>query len=145
VAASNFLTDADKTLLVKEIESAELRTSGEIRVHIETSCSSDPVSRAVSVFNTLKMYRTKDRNAVLIYIAYRTRKLAIIGDTGINAKVPEGFWDDVKEVLVRHFATEQVVQGLKSAIEMTGTKLKEYFPFQNDDTNEQSNEISFGE
>jgi uncharacterized membrane protein len=145
MAASNFLTDADKTLLVKEIESAELRTSGEIRVHIETSCSGDPVRRAVSVFNTLKMFRTKDRNGVLIYVAYRSKKLAIIGDTGINTKVPEGFWNDVKEMLVKHFTSDDVVSGLKTAIEMTGTKLKEFFPYQTDDTNEQSNEISFGE
>lgn len=145
MAASKFITDADKAVLVKEIEAAELRTSGEIRVHIESNCSSDPVERAVSVFNTLKMYRTKDRNAVLIYIAYHSRKLAIIGDSGINTVVPEGFWDDVKEVLVKHFASDQVVEGLKQAISMAGTKLKEYFPYQTNDTNEQSNEISIGE
>lgn len=145
MAASKFITDADKAVLVKEIEAAELRTSGEIRVHIESNCSSDPVARAVSVFNTLKMFRTKDRNAVLIYVAYNSRKLAIIGDSGINSVVPEGFWDDVKEVLVRHFASNQVVEGLKQAISMSGTKLKEYFPYQTDDTNEQSNEISIGE
>ncbi len=100
MSASKFLSEADKAILVKEIESAELRTSGEIRVHIESNCSSDPVARAVAVFNTLKMYRTKDRNAVLIYVAYHSRKLAIIGDSGINAVVPDGFWDDVKEVLI---------------------------------------------
>lgn len=142
---SHFISDADKTVLVKEIEAAELRTSGEIRVHIESNCTSDPVARAVNVFNTLKMYRTKDRNAVLIYIAYNSRKLAIIGDSGINSVVPEGFWDDVKEVLVKHFASSQIVEGMKQAISMTGTKLKEYFPYQTDDTNEQSNEISIGE
>jgi len=145
VAVSKFITEADKAVLVKEIESAELMTSGEIRVHIESNCSSDPVARAVAVFNTLKMYRTKDRNAVLIYIAYHSRKLAIIGDSGINAVVPEGFWDDVKEVLLWHFATGNVVEGLKQARAMAGAKLKEYFPYQTDDTNEQSNEISIGE
>jgi len=145
VAASKFITEADKAVLVKEIEFAELMTSGEIRVHIESNCSSDPVARAVAVFNTLKMYRTKDRNAVLIYIAFHSRKLAIIGDSGINAVVPDGFWDDVKEVLLRHFATGNVVEGLKQAIGMAGAKLKEYFPYQTDDTNEQSNEISIGE
>jgi len=145
VAVSKFITEADKAVLVKEIESAELMTSGEIRVHIESNCSSDPVARAVAVFNTLKMYRTKDRNAVLIYIAFHSRKLAIIGDSGINAVVPEGFWDDVKEVLLWHFATGNVVEGLKQAIAMAGAKLKEYFPYQTDDTNEQSNEISIGE
>ncbi|MCK9627974.1 MAG: TPM domain-containing protein [Bacteroidales bacterium] len=145
MSASKFLSEADKAILVKEIESAELRTSGEIRVHIESNCSSDPVARAVAVFNTLKMYRTKDRNAVLIYVAYHSRKLAIIGDSGINAVVPDGFWDDVKEVLIKHFASNEITDGIKQAIYMTGTKLKEYFPYQTDDINEQSNEISIGE
>ncbi len=145
MSASKFLSEADKAILVKEIESAELRTSGEIRVHIESNCSSDPVARAVAVFNTLKMYRTKDRNAVLIYVAYHSRKLAIIGDSGINAVVPDGFWDDVKEVLIKHFASNEITDGIKQAIYMAGTKLKEYFPYQTDDINEQSNEISIGE
>lgn len=145
MAASKFISDADKSLLVKEIESAELNTSGEIRVHIESKCHSDPISRAITVFNSLKMYKTKERNAVLIYIAYESKKLAIIGDAGINSKVPEGFWDDVKEVLVSHFASNQIVDGLRIAIRMTGDKLRDYFPHKTDDINEQSNEISFGE
>lgn len=145
MGANLFISKAEQALIVKAIESAELNTFGEIRVHIESSCKSDPVERAVYLFNKLKMFKTKERNGVLIYIAFKSRKFAIIGDTGINAKVSANFWDEVKNKLLNYFASGDIVSGLTLAIYMTGEKLKEYFPYQKDDINEQSNEISFGE
>ena len=139
-----FLSKADQSLIVKSIESAELNTSGEIRVHIESSCKADPVERAIYIFNKLKMFKTKDRNGVLIYIAYKSRKFSIIGDSGINSRVPANFWDEIKEKLLNSFISGDIVTGLTTAIEMSGEKLKEFFPYTKDDTNEQSNEISFG-
>ena len=144
MGANLFISKAEQALIVKAIESAELNTSGEIRVHIESSCKSDPVERAIFIFNKLKMFQTKERNGVLIYIAFKSRKFAIIGDIGINAKVSANFWDDVKNKLLNYFALGDIVSGLTLAIFMSGEKLKEYFPYQTDDTNEQSNEISFG-
>ena len=145
MGANLFISKAEQALIVKAIESAELNTSGEIRVHIESSCKSDPVERAIFIFNKLKMFQTKERNGALIYIAFKSRKFAIIGDTGINAKVSANFWDEVKNKLLNYFASGDIVSGLTLAIYMTGEKLKEYFPYQKDDINEQSNEISFGE
>ena len=145
MGANLFISKAEQALIVKAIESAEFNTSGEIRVHIESSCKSDPIERAIFIFNKLKMFQTKERNGVLIYIAFKSRKFAIIGDTGINAKVSANFWDEVKNKLLNYFALGDIVSGLTLAIYMTGEKLKEYFPYQKDDINEQSNEISFGE
>jgi len=145
VSSTNLISKSDKALIVKAIESAELNTSGEIRVHIESSCKGDPVERAVYIFNKIKMFQTKERNGVLIYLAVNSRKFAIIGDTGINAKVPENFWDVVKVKMLSYFASDDIVPGLTLAICMAGDKLKEFFPYKNDDINEQSNEISFGE
>jgi len=145
VGAHAFLTKADRDSIVKAIESAELSTSGEIRVHIESNCPGDPVERAIFVFNNLKMFKTRDRNGVLIYIAHKSRKFSIIGDTGINAVVPADFWNETKELLGNNLRNGQVAAGLISAIEMAGEKLKAFFPLKSDDTNEQSNEISFGE
>lgn len=144
MGANLFISKAEQALIVKAIGSAELNTSGEIRVHIESSCKSDPVERAIFIFNKLKMFQTKERNGILIYIAFKSRKFAIIGDSGINAKVPLDFWDDVKAKLLNYLALGDIVSGLTLAIFMSGEKLKEYFPYQTDDTNEQSNEISFG-
>lgn len=144
MGTETFLSKADQSLIVKSIESAELNTSGEIRVHIESSCKADSVERAVYIFNKLKMFKTKDRNGVLIYIAYKSRKFSIIGDSGINSKVPANFWDEIKEKLLNSFISGDIVTGLTTAIEMSGEKLKEFFPYTKDDINEQSNEISFG-
>lgn len=145
MAAKVFLTKEEQEQIIKAIESAELNTSGEVRVHLESSCKGDPVERAVYIFDKLKMYKTKERNGVLIYIAFDSRKFAIIGDSGINAKVPEGFWDEEKEILLAALKEGRAAEGLVSVIDIAGKSLKEFFPYQKDDTNEQSNEISFGE
>lgn len=145
MASSKYLSKDEQEQIVKAIESAELNTSGEIRVHLESFCGGDPFERAVYLFNKLKMHKTKDRNGVLIYIAFESKKFAIIGDSGINAKVPENFWDKEKEQLLSFFREGEIAKGLITVIEIAGNNLKSYFPYQTDDTNEQSNEISFGE
>lgn len=145
MGASVYLSKDEQEQIVKAIESAELNTSGEIRVHIESLCKGDPVERAVYVFNKLKMYKTKERNGVLIYIAMKSHKFAIIGDSGINEKVEENFWDQERELLLTHLKEGNIAEGLISVIEMAGNNLKKHFQYQTDDTNEQSNEISFGE
>ncbi|MDP3451448.1 MAG: TPM domain-containing protein [Bacteroidales bacterium] len=145
MGASAFLSKIEQEQIVKAIESAELSTSGEIRVHIESLCKGDPVERAVFVFNKLKMFETKERNGVLIYIALKSHKFAIIGDSGINEKVDDNFWDEERELLLSHLKVGKIADGLISVIEKAGNNLKKHFPYQTDDTNEQSNEISFGE
>jgi len=145
VAAKGFLTKEEQEQIIKAIESAELNTSGEVRVHLESICKGDPVERAVYIFDKLKMHKTKERNGVLIYIAFDSRKFAIIGDSGINAKVPDGFWDEEKEILLAALKEGRAAEGLVSVIDIAGKSLKEFFPYQKDDTNEQSNDISFGE
>ncbi len=145
MGASVYLSKDEQEQIVKAIESAELNTSGEIRVHIESLCKGDPVERAIYLFNKLKMYKTKERNGVLIYIAMKSHKFAIIGDSGINEKVEENFWDQERELLLTHLKEGNIAEGLISVIEMAGNNLKKHFQYQTDDTNEQSNEISFGE
>lgn len=141
----DFIGDEGKTLIEKAIKEAELNTSGEIRVHLENKCSGDPLQRAVYIFNYLKMYRTSARNGVLVYVAVGSRKFAIIGDAGINAVVPENFWDGIKEQMQVNFAAGNYVDGLVQAIRESGVSLKKYFPYQSDDINEQPDEVSFGE
>jgi uncharacterized membrane protein len=142
--AKQFLTKEEESLIVAAIGTAEKETSGEIRVHIESVCKADAVDRAVEVFYSLKMEQTLQKNGVLIYVAVKDRKLAIIGDSGINAVVPDGFWDSTRDFLVDHFKTGKIAIGLAGAIELAGQQLKKYFPYQADDENELSNEISLG-
>jgi uncharacterized membrane protein len=142
--AKKFLTQEEEDKILKAIENAEKETSGEIRVHIESKCKLDAVERAVEIFYALKMEQTSEKNGVLIYVAYKDRKLAILGDSGINAVVPDGFWDNARDLLVSHFKENKIADGLVGAIELSGKQLKAYFPFQSNDRNELSNDISFG-
>ncbi|MGD0343306.1 MAG: TPM domain-containing protein [Bacteroidales bacterium] len=141
--ASSFFTKEQKAHILDAIKKAEKETSGEIRVHIETRHSGDVLDRASWIFKKLGMLRTKDRNGVLFYLAIKNRKFAVIGDIGINAKVPDGFWDKIRDIMEADFREKRFTEGLVKGILMTGTKLKEYFPHQINDINELPDEISF--
>lgn len=139
-----FLGKENEKLIKKAIKKAEKMTSGEIFLHIESSCKENVLDRAAWVFKTLEMHKTDQRNGVLIYLSIDDRKFAIIGDAGINAAVPPGFWDSVKTVMINRFTAREYAEGLIAGIEMAGEKLKEFFPWQKDDLNELSDEISYG-
>ena len=140
-----FIGNHGKLQIEQAIKEAELNTSGEIRVHIESKCPQDPLQRAVYIFNYLKMFNTQARNGVLIYVAVESRKFAIIGDAGINKVVPDNFWNSIKENMGAAFSQGKYIDGLVEAIREAGVSLKRYFPYQSDDINEQPDEISFGE
>jgi len=142
--AKNFFKEAERLAIMDAIAAAEKNTSGEIRVHIENSFRGDVLDQASFIFKKLNMHRTEQRNGVLIYLALKNRQFAIIGDTGINLKVPEGFWDGVKDLMTEHFRNSRFTEGLVSGINLAGVMLKEHFPYQKEDQNELSDEISFG-
>ena len=139
-----FLTKEQEQTIVQAIKIAENNTSGEIRVHIEKETNKSPLEKALEVFYSLEMDKTEQRNGVLIYIAVESKQFAILGDEGINSKVPENFWDLEKELMLSHFKKEEYSKGIELAILKVGEKLKEFFPYQDDDNNELSDEISKG-
>lgn len=139
-----FLTAEQQDTVVAAVRLAEKGTSGEIRVHIDGECATDPIRRAEEVFARLGMQKTRLRNGVLIYMACNDRVFAIIGDKGINDIVPEGFWNDVAELMAEKFRKGQFTEGLTEAVLRVGEKLKVFFPYQDDDVNEQPDEMSFG-
>lgn len=141
----NFFTKIDKNEIKKAILNAEMDTSGEIRVHLESVCNEDVLDRASFLFKKLEMKKTELRNGVLFYIAVKSQKFAIIGDEGINASVHENFWVDIKEKMTMHFKNKKFVAGLVEGIGTTGKLLKRHFPHHLDDINELSDEISFGD
>ncbi len=143
-SARRFFTKKEKEEIQKAILNAEMDTSGEIRVHIETNCEGEVLDRTAYLFKKIGMQKTELRNGVLLYLAVQSHKFAIIGDKGINAVVPENFWDDIKEKMTTFFEKEEFVQGLAVGIEQTGKQLKKHFPRHLDDINELSDEISFG-
>src|SRR5690349_18442897 len=90
-----FFTETEKTHIVSAIQSAEKQTSGEVRVFVESRCKYvDPMDRATEIFHSLQMEKTKDSNAVLVYVATKDRQLAVLGDVGIHKKVGEVFWKE---------------------------------------------------
>lgn len=145
MGVKDFFTDIQQRSIRKAIENAELNTSGEIRVHLESKCKSEPKSRAIEVFEKLKMHETALRNGVLFYLAVEDKKFAILGDKGINDVVGEQFWDEIRDLMILEFKHEQFSVGLCQGIEMAGLKLKAHFPHQKDDVNELTNDISFDE
>jgi uncharacterized membrane protein len=141
--ASSFFTTEEQAKILSSVKEAEKETSGEIRVHIETSCSGDVLDRAAWIFGKLGMNKTALRNGVLFYLAVTDRKFAIIGDAGINAKVPGDFWDKAKEMMLENFKAGKFTEGLSKGILMAGEQLKTHFPHQADDVNELPDDISF--
>ena len=138
----DFLSKAEEQEIVLAIVEAEKNTSGEIRVHIEEHTEKSPLERAEEVFFKLKMDETQDRNGVLFYVCVSDKKFAIIGDKGINEAVESDFWDCTKDTVIANFKEGNFKKGLVEGILRAGERLKKYFPFQSDDTNELSNEIS---
>jgi uncharacterized membrane protein len=139
-----FLTKEEEQEIVEAIRVAEKETSGEIRVHIEKTTSMDAYDRAMEVFHELKMDETELKNGVLIYLAVKDKTFVICGDQGINDVVQNDFWDCTRDIMVSHFKNENYNQGLIDGILRAGEQLKKYFPWEHDDTNELSNEISKG-
>ncbi|MCU0456914.1 MAG: TPM domain-containing protein [Bacteroidales bacterium] len=141
--ASEFFTREQQERIRSAIKEAELDTSGEIRVHLETSVSGDVLDRAAWIFAKVGMHKTENRNGVLIYLAVGNKKFAVIGDTGINSKVPGDFWDRTRELIQSKFREEKYTEGIVEGILMAGQQLKEFFPHKRDDVNELPDDISY--
>lgn len=143
MALADFIPPEGQRRIADAITDAERHTTGEICVHVTPRCRRNVMKRAVKTFNRLHLYTTKRRNAVLVFVAYDDRKFAILGDTGINEAVPEGFWDGEVEELTRYLKAGRPVDGLCAIIARIGERLSEYFPGERDDENELSNEVTF--
>jgi len=144
MSVRNFFTSQEKEDITIAIKNAELDTSGEIRVHVENTCKGDVKDQAAYLFEKLEMQKTEQRNGVLFYLAIKNRKFAILGDVGINKVVEDNFWDNIRDHMLNHFRENNFVDGLVEGITMAGQQLKKHFPYQKDDVNELSDEISFG-
>jgi uncharacterized membrane protein len=140
----DYFSEENKLQIANAIRVAELNTSGEIRLHIEKHCKEEVLDRAAYIFEKLEMHKTHLRNGVLFYLAVEDKKFAILGDAGINQKVPDDFWETAKEVVLSNFKDGKIAVGLTKGILMAGEQLKTHFPYQLDDKNELSDDISYG-
>jgi uncharacterized membrane protein len=131
-----FLAREERDRVAGAIREFEAKTSGEIRVHLAERTPGDPVGAASRVFDRIGMARTRDRNGVLFFVSIRDRRFAVIGDRGIDAKVPADFWAGVVRAVESAFANGRYAEGLIEGITMAGARLTEHFPPRADDVNE---------
>ncbi len=139
-----YFSEKEKLQIKNAIRAAEFNTSGEIRVHIESHCKENVLDRAAFWFEELDMHKTELRNAVLFYLAIEDHQFAILGDAGINQKVPVNFWENIKELMSEKFKEGNFTEGLSTGVLMAGEQLKQHFPWKSDDVNELTDDISFG-
>ncbi|MFP5042295.1 TPM domain-containing protein [Parasediminibacterium sp. JCM 36343] len=144
--AADFFSPEENDLIVAAIKEAEHRTSGEIRVYIESKCTSpEPLQRAIELFDDLGIYKTKERNGVLVYIAIKSRQLAIYGDESIYKKVGKEFWDKKVAKIIQFFDAKEYSEGIATIVKEIGEALHEHFPYNNEgDINELPDDIVFG-
>lgn len=138
-----FFSRKEKKQILEAVREAEENTSGEIRVHLEHKAHGPVYGHAQKVFRRIGMTQTAQRNGVLIFLATGNKKFAVLGDVGINEKVPEGFWNDVAMIMQEHFKENKFAEGISEAVRRIGEKLKTYFPYQANDKNELSDNISY--
>ena len=141
-----FFSKEENDKIVDAIRNAEKYTSGEVRVFVESKCKFiDPLDRAIEIFSELKMENTRDRNAVLLYVALKDRQLAMYADKGIHQLVGDQFWEEAVNKILLHFNKENYANGISHCITEIGEVLQERFPYNEaDDKNELPDEIIFG-
>jgi uncharacterized membrane protein len=137
-----FLAEADLDAVTRAIGAAELRTSAEIRVHLDHRCPGEPMARAVAVFEHLGMHRTAARHGVLIYVSVEDHKLAVLGDQGIHERVGQVYWERLVDAVLAHFREERPRDGLLHAVAEVGAVLARHFPRRPGDVNELSDQVS---
>ncbi len=143
--AVEFFSEADKAKIVQAIRQQEQRTSGEIRVFVESRCRFvDPVDRAMEVFTTLAMEKTEHRNGVIIYLAVKDHQLAVFGDEGIYQKLGADFWKAEVGKMLAAFNGERYTEGIIQIVEDIGDALFTHFPYDRSDKNELPDDIVFG-
>lgn len=139
---ATFLTSGEEARVLQAIKSFERRTSGEVRVHLAELCPGDIIDEARRVFEQLQMTATTQRNGVMIFVVTAQQRVAILGDAGIDAVVPAGFWDLVISEITALFAAGRHGDGLARGVEMAGHMLAEHFPPIQGDINELPDTIS---
>ena len=139
-------TEQENNLITEAIRAAEKHTSGEVRVFVESKCKwMDAIDRAAELFFELKMDKTEQRNAVLVYIAIKDRQLAVFGDEGIHQKLGMEYWNRVVKEMLTLFDKNDFASGIANCVKQIGEALHTHFPYDGKtDKNELPDEIVFG-
>lgn len=96
---------------------------------------------AVTQFFDQGLFRTRDETGVLVLISVFERRVWILADRGINAKVAAGQWDDIVKIITDGIRQKRPADAICAAVEKIGQLLKTHFPVKPDDTDELKNLI----
>ncbi len=96
---------------------------------------------AAEVFYRFRVRETQASTGIMIYISLYEHMVTVLGDSGINEKLPQSAWQDVCVIAVEGMKKGKPADGLIDAIERCGMLLAEHFPIAADDKNELSNEL----
>jgi uncharacterized membrane protein len=136
-----FLGKLEHDRIARAIATAEATTSGEIRVFIQRGDVADAVSDARDQFERLGMTQTRERNAVLVFVAPRAQKFAVIGDRGVYEKCGQPFWEALTQAMRPHFEAQHFTDAIVHAVREAGSLLAQHFPRRPDDRNELPNAV----
>jgi len=138
---SDFIQKLDHAALEAAIVKAETRTSGEIRVVVTHGPAPDAVGAAKGAFVRLGMAKTRERNAVLFFVAPESQTFAVIGDEAVHQKCGDAFWAELAAAMTGHFKQGEFTAGLQQGIARAGSLLAEHFPPRPDDADELPNTV----
>jgi uncharacterized membrane protein len=143
---AEFFSAEEKQVIINAVQEAEKQTSGEVRVFVESRCRFvDPIDRAAEIFQNLKMDKTDQRNACLVYVAMKDRQLAVFGDEGIHQKVGTTFWTAEVQKMISQFNSQHYAEGIAAVVRDIGGALRYHFPYDAaTDKNELPDDIVFG-
>jgi uncharacterized membrane protein len=137
-----FLSKLEHDQIVAAIRDAESKTSGQIRVFIQRGALDvDPLGAAQKKFRRLGMQKTSERNAVLIFVAPRAHKFAVVGDKAIHEKCGEELWQRIVQQMREHFRNENFSHAIVDAIRETGDALAAHFPTRSRSAGELPDEV----
>ena len=114
--------------IVAAIHSAEHKTSGRIHVSISPKHVDDPVAVAQAEFMRLGLNQSPHRNGVLIFVAPRAHKFAVIGDEAVHAKCGEEFWRQLADAMTGYFKKSEFTDGILHGVQKAGELLAQHFP-----------------
>ena len=139
--ARDFMGQLREVEIVEAIRAAEKQTSGEIRVFVSRKDVSDPVAAAQAHFFELGMEKTREHNGVLLFVAPRSHKFAVIGDRAVHARCGDQFWRELATEMSGHFQRSEFTGGLVHGVRKAGELLAKHFPRRPDDTNELPDDV----
>ena len=107
----------------------------------EKSISEEVGEAATIAFFTENLYRTRAENGILLFISVFEHRVWVLGDRGINEKIPPERWQEIVDLVTDGIKNDRQCQAICDAITRIGETLREFYPIETDDKDELHNLI----